>query len=1023
MNKNNTKSLINQAKNTISLLNYVRQDLGKPGKKEGNAKVFPCPFCGSSDGFKLRGDVWKCFACGQGGRDVVSYAARRFDCSQVNAAKKILGDYTPDPSSPPLIGKRNQAQEQVKEKKERAKRIDFARQIFSASRPATQTELQGFFEQHRKFTALQAEIATCAIIDMAKVNTYQGQTSLVFPVYGFVNADFVGIQKLYADEKGTQKRILGSATGFLPVFVESALPEYKGRTVIVESIANAAALAAVGLSAICIFSTTNAKSDRLQALQNLYPQTEFFLWLDQGEKEHAKSAQIKAKTGIEAFCFPINKPRGYDVNDALVTGELAQLIEKNIDRIAAQRRQAKIDSLGKNAKECFEEIGQGFVGEVQESLEKAFLTAIKAKEKLSLIEAPTGAGKSTMAAKICTERTQARQTTVYVAANKTDLYQFARMLSGDIKNRVSIICADSTDSILDNTLLVLTHHTYFTRKGFSLQHYGALLWCKKTKPLVIIDEAVIYAQKQQIWIDSGCRFCKRKFKGFSYTKIAKVLKCRTLQNADCRNCEKSDKVYIHVGTHGTLSLQPYVQGYTAIPKDMPTPSPLKIDTTGTPGRYKTLCAQDVYCRKTDLTERKFSSEPDRQAGKIVEITIEEILEDLIKCSYQPRKYWMTATTKDNMPISAEGLKNALENGMKTDDFKFPKIACEIEKYCFWDKSAMAFLAQNTEKIIALAPASGDCDEKQFFAACADMQSLVIKESKHKLQKFCLFLFPHSLRPEKQEVKKILSKLERNDGALWFYPSENIASNKFTNLPRNINAYQYKSGEILVQIAKTDSEKEGGQLAITHSFGPLAQAVNRPRDLICWIDSRVFQPGFTLRPKGSLIGKEIEAGQRRAMTARITQNTGRILRTHPDKPELPKIAIVYGLEKNSLVDLAAIKENFAGMVQNFDVCEVNDEEYLYFAADNYLTAGKLPEQNEIAWLAEKTAKKPDREITPSKRNLPGRKEIKEKAKYESKLEQAREMRDDGACWREIYTKLHLARLSKSITKWLKSSLFE
>ena len=657
--------------------------------------------------------------------------------------------------------------------------------------------------------------------------------------------------------------------------------------------------------------------------------------------------------------------------------------------------------------------------------------AMTAHEQVVLVEIPTGGGKTTATAKLAKRiLLSGEMTLLYGGALKNDMYQFAELLGSMLTqeekekyaDQIAILCSDSDDEITDATRIIITHKTFLSRKGFSTLYYAVLLWIKKTRAVTVIDEVEEYCERQQFWIQNGARYGFRVFRGSRHKRHEIYNQCRShVARGNCKGCLLSDEIYITPNSFGILEVKPYIVGLTG-----PDYPPIKLDfeLTITEAFYKTLHVRNVYARPADITTRICHSEyqtlPDGQPN---EPDPKEVLKDIMKCSFQPRQYTTFPIDKETKEqVQPDQIAKKIQDNPQYDpkkEYGFPGQACEVKRVCLWDMSASAYIMQHASKTILLnAPMDKDGDERLFMEACAKstdkpMTTFSISESKHKLTALGFFVFLGSTKPGEKRLNKLLERFNDDENILWFAGNQNKAQKFYHSLPGNFPAALHSDGGW--NVTETDKAKDtgGARLSITYPHGPYGRAVNRPYDRMCFIDSQIYQPAFSLRPGATLDETAVEMAQRRKTTSRMRQCGGRILRLHPQHPDHPKAIIAYNVGDVDHIDIKAVATNFGGMVHDIQFCVVAEsEDYLYFALDEYLTTGTLPTISEESWIAEQTADKKTNELSKKQRTTVGREEIRKERKDENRLDKLstkiRELKIQNLSWKEIYQRLHLLR---------------
>jgi hypothetical protein len=702
-------------------------------------------------------------------------------------------------------------------------------------------------------------------------------------------------------------------------------------------------------------------------------------------------------------------------------------------------------------------------GAIHEDIRRTINAAMHSPAGACSVEAATGSGKTTCIASELISIIRTGNFCVYVASQKSDMRAFAEILGGmvpgdekeDIATKIAVFCGDQQDAITDQTRLVITHHGYLLRKGFSTLHYYLQSWIKKNKPLTVIDEFAQFVDKAKIEIALGTRYDTRRTSKSKAKRHELYSKCRGGNDrGNCVGCKLSNNIFIRINKFSVVEIKPHVDGYTGSEYE---PLYLDVVTTTREIRINTNMWQRVYCRAFDITKRQMRYEHDVDADREpIEPTAQETLDDIIRCMFSPLLYSTTPIERtqdgDGAPVEPQTIRDALKQDPDAKkNFCFPGTACQVRHLLGWDKSPLVYSVMHSCKVLALNAHLDEEDESILYARqCAvdagtTFKRFPVKHSGHKLQHVGFFLFLPKLRARQEPLQKIISGFKPDEYFLWYAHNKEQAEAEKGRLYYNFPASIVDADGSRVD--NNDIEKRAVQGYYTTPDGPLGQAVTLANGKACFIDAHAPLPAIAISPGEHMTEQAIIDARRRKRSKRIVQPGGRTLRIPKDRADSPKVVTAHNLCPNENsphyedIDLAMIGANFADMVEHFDERNVlvveESEEYLWKAVQGYLETGKLPEQTEKEFLAEKAARKPRRNLSKKQRQTEGYEEARKKAKaqekkakeqekYDREMAKAREMLAGGG-WtvaaimdkRKIYDKFN-KRLARKFKRSLEQN---
>jgi hypothetical protein len=213
-----------EIKESINLVEHIEYRTHTHFKKEGSSlRLEECPFCGSHSGFYIkntRRDLFQCFACGKKG-SIIDFERFWLNCPVSQAIKALVAKY--NLADTPLETLPQKPAKTTPKSKEQNNTTLLARQIWENSKPL---EIEKAIEilKRRGFGKF-AQKAAGILVDIARVNEYKGNKTLVISQTNPKDNTVVGLHKIGKDLHS--KRDLGKKSGiFIQSFERVVPPSY-----------------------------------------------------------------------------------------------------------------------------------------------------------------------------------------------------------------------------------------------------------------------------------------------------------------------------------------------------------------------------------------------------------------------------------------------------------------------------------------------------------------------------------------------------------------------------------------------------------------------------------------------------------------------------------------------------------------------------------------------------------------------------------------------------------------------------
>lgn len=624
----------------------------------------------------------------------------------------------------------------------------------------------------------------------------------------------------------------------------------------------------------------------------------------------------------------------------------------------------------------------------------------------AIVTAPTGAGKSTAMANWAIELMRSGEFVVIIANIKSDMAQFQEIIEKKINpdemEKIQVISRDDDGDLKKGTRLVITHKTYFTRKGVSLLHYAIFIRALKQKPIIFIDECQAYIQAQRFTIPLGGRYFEKHFRDHGIVRKEVLSGCPVFEGrGNCSLCRYSEKVFLRANSDGVLEVRPLVEGHTG------------TDFQGEKIVLDGKITEKFSAKTMNLALLDSPTTSSRTYRAVVtEESIEIILEDLLRTGFEPKLFWSQPCKNTGEPVRATDLATAFEGGGGQETKKntfFPKLPCEVKFFDTLDTSSLALIAMRAKKTI-LFSATLTAAEEIFISHCFQKTiTKYISVNNYKpIDELLILLTPEELKftaGKTMPLEPISNNLKSGEKCLIFEPTKKGAVSVFESLPRSIKAFMY--GDSLMCYESRINEDEPPKICTTWANGPLARGVNRPNDQVCIVNCDINFPFYYYNSSKLQLEELSEA----AKIDVIVQQGGRILRGSGRK-----IMILHHLESISPSGIQAIVTAWQGVVKApIKVIKTEYPEYLWDCA--YRFRNNEPLNSELAFMTEQMRGKSNKKLSKTQREK--RKKILSQGptKQEEKLARARELARQGVCFSQIYDTLNLGR-DKSIAQQIK-----
>ena len=667
-----------------------------------------------------------------------------------------------------------------------------------------------------------------------------------------------------------------------------------------------------------------------------------------------------------------------------------------------------------------------FSGSEQAAEFRQISEAFKQPGRVKLIAAPTGSGKTYSSVSYFLQKVAAGEHIIYCTSNKTSMAEFIETIEERTGQQLKDLriqqlrsgyamdenTDDETDmenqeaaaDIKDKTLGVITHHTYFSRKGISDLFYSVLTWIDKYKAIVIIDEIDSYIQAQSKLIPVESRYRKLKPKGSEVAYYYRRNKCPSFRGKhNCSSCHLGSLPKYEVNTY-------HIPTFYHIPKIEENNFALNLMELP-----DIKCKNKVFIEERGLYIEQVEQHKDLLKNKVYKFHMKDnelfnfktAISDMIETAYNPVLYSYHPVI-DGQAVSAEYLE-----GLSDEDkvkIRYPYMPCMVHYLSVTDIAVPYYLNRAAKEIILLSATVSQSNKNYLKTCFEDLQEINIIESTQKIDELMIIGYGKEFKYLKQD-NVLIENLQEFGKVLIFEPNKSEASSLYKKFPQNFPVAHFKQDDIEVN----EKFSECWKYMISHSRGNIGRAINLPQFYTCFIDSSIYKPSNSYNLQEMTIEEIIRLQQDDRITTTI-QNAGRILRgsgrkiiaiSHITNEEIDFIADRFKVMVNSEIKTAYYSE---------------DHNVLLKTIGDYHRTGELiiyPEEKKIdKALVSDLSKVSPKQRTEVKEEYD---QVKQEKKIAGKIRIARALQEEGYSWSRIYREVNLSRMSKEDQEVIKEAI--
>lgn len=327
-----------EIKEKIDLLQHIKREITsvKENSFGDYTQISPCPFCSHNDCFSIEHKEDKkrytCFSCDEKG-SVIDFTMKIHNLAFKEAVEKLAIDYrlngysasesvalVPASTSSAALVKKQEKKKQLPAKKEQRDPTH----IYYLKRSSDLKEKPvREYLSHRNFRHLEYEAINRLLKDgNIRAFSYKGAESLLVPMFQpkdlvkkeITVDDIFSAQAIRVDHNKinglkTNKSFFKGSGGKGAFFFNCNTK----KIIVVESFANALALACAGYSAISVFASGNV--DLVKEIKETFHGNEVLIWFDKGTEK--KQMQACRDYLVNGLWWDEKDTNGYDVNDLL----------------------------------------------------------------------------------------------------------------------------------------------------------------------------------------------------------------------------------------------------------------------------------------------------------------------------------------------------------------------------------------------------------------------------------------------------------------------------------------------------------------------------------------------------------------------------------------------------------------------------------------------------------------------------------------------------------------------------------
>jgi hypothetical protein len=560
--------------------------------------------------------------------------------------------------------------------------------------------------------------------------------------------------------------------------------------------------------------------------------------------------------------------------------------------------------------------------------EKSILDALKMPDRFKLITAGTGAGKTYGSARLVAEQLANWDSqfvedesnsalpikVLHLVPSKDAMIQVMTEYQGalgDDPREFGIDMIDATGTMKvgevisrkkprKNTRVVITHFTYFGRKGDSWHHYGIAGWVDGDTD-VIIDEVDSFFESQTYRVPLGWRGKRRTVQGkITYLGVNQCPASSGSGNcASCRMSKYNGHTYI-ANNHNNLEYRyrPYLEEELLNTKKLQNnhvefehlvqETVLLNETT----EVKLL----AECADSNTRDIRFERE-DIQMGEFHEWVI-----DLINTSFAPTA-WRSFINGPNGEMSTDEGKDLFfdprtgkvdSEAAREAKVVFPRKICNQVTLAMIDKITFNLFA--TAKSLTVLTATLPRRKREILD---HVYEGLVKAEDRKIDK--LIIIGTSRQFGTRTINRFIGRGPKSFGKmLVFKPTKKKALALWENIRRdsNHNIVLARDKNASLQADGTTINNIDADIVVSHSFGSLGRGMNLGEFSTMFIDSAIYKPAIAYNITDV---DELNLVQQEERAAAIVQNSGRFLRL-TDNDDGFRMLIVSGLHGESEIEV-------------------------------------------------------------------------------------------------------------------------
>jgi len=592
---------------------------------------------------------------------------------------------------------------------------------------------------------------------------------------------------------------------------------------------------------------------------------------------------------------------------------------------------------------------------------------------IGVVIGTTGTGKSYQASKRAIERHDLGECTLLIAQDKEAIEQMRRYVLDhwtsacrdpkDLHMQILISTsaneeAEDSDeganassgksSINDNTLIVITHHHFASRKPLTTKLYSALHWVAERHAEVILDEADLYIERQNHHLQLEARYSM--IGGKEHGQWTRATHCPSAKGSfRCKGCTKrGGGRVVNMQTHYAFRSQLHVlpsqfkelapEEFEILPENLPVDQ--TIDLPNLNLRLSSLSQTQGY-----LQQREFSRKPEILRKDEEKLTPKQemlrYLRDLIECSHMPtqadprlvddKKQIVEFDPQEQANCQGADGKPLLDSD-KSAAWQFPYFQCKTRFLLLYDRAAMFFMMRSASRVIVMSATISD-QNLAFLRDCANGKPVVVVTipAPIRVPLDQVVIIGHQARAEwmkplGERAAKAMgcnyndvglsnrTAIERLGNALSaagkrplvFMPTKEDASKLFRcTKERGWNFYiegehHMHSGQAVAETQATD----GSMALLSYSRSSLGTGANLPQYDVVVVDGTVRRPHYVFNPALKTEDAYLEAQESDRVRVMV-QNVGRILRGSG-----VKYVFVVGISPAQLTKMAMEVERLA-----------------------------------------------------------------------------------------------------------------